>query len=72
MATVISTVIWILERDAALPYEATTALTGGDRLRCAALSSISLWVRQASRLFKRGARALQIHSPSLQSRRARA
>jgi len=48
----------------------TTALTGGDWLRCAALASLTLWVREASKLFKRGARALQIRSPSWQSSRA--
>jgi magnesium-transporting ATPase (P-type) len=31
----------------------TTALSGGDWLRCTALASITLWGREASKLFKR-------------------
>jgi Ca2+-transporting ATPase len=50
----------------------TTALSGGDWLRCAALGSITLWVREASKLFKRAGRVLQIHSRPFESGRARA
>jgi P-type Ca2+ transporter type 2C len=50
----------------------TTALNGGDWLRCAALGSITLWVREASKLFRRAGRVLQVHSRPLESGRARA
>jgi Ca2+-transporting ATPase len=35
----------------------TTALSGRDWLRCAALASITLWVREASKLLKRAGHA---------------
>jgi len=43
----------------------TTALSGGDWLRCTALASITLWVREASKLFKRAGRALRVGSRPL-------
>ena len=50
----------------------TTALSGSDCLRCTALASITLWVREADKLFKRAVRALRIRSRPLESVRASA
>ena len=50
----------------------TKALSGPDWLRCTALASIALWVREANKLFKRVGRALRIRLRPLESVRVSA
>jgi Ca2+-transporting ATPase len=50
----------------------TTALSGPDWLRCTALASLTLWVREANKLFKRVGRALRIRLRPLESVRVSA